>query len=504
MVDRDTVLTAGTYAVDRPLVVREAVLTLEPGTHLVFSQGMGLLVERGGGLLALGDSLNPVILEGDTWTGIQLTAQEAGSRLSYCVIRGAGMPAALQVYSSGRSALVHSEIRQNAGFGVFLARNARLQEFHHNRIQENGWYPVLCQDLESLENMDSTNLLGQGDRSGIWVDQSVEVRRPQRFRLGFQNPLHIDGDLWIRDTLRLENTVLRVQGQVGVAAGGVFWARQVRLEPLQEHWGGVDVAGGILRWRQVVLLYAGSLAQAAVRVRHGSPGLLWCGGTIVEPGGSGLDLATPPDSLWEVQVLHAGAVPVVLRNARILASPLRLDLTQNPSPWIKVTSATVTESDTWRSPGAPVVFTGNVVLSASSGTPVELYLLPGLELRFYEYAGFLVGSQGPARLVARGVRFTSRDLEDPKWRSLRFGPETLEGTRLDSCVLEYGGHVYTQADSGIVVITDTQAPVLRGNVFRYSHTFGVYLRGSANEAAYRQEILQHNEFMDNALGDVGP
>jgi len=503
-VDRDTTLSAGTYLLNRPLVVRGAALTLEAGVHLVFQGTYGVVVEEGGSLQALGDSLRPVVLEGEGWQGVRLTAHEAGSRLVFCRIQGAALPAALQVYSAGRSEVVHCQIGQNAGFGVFLARGAWLQRFQGNDLTGNQWYPVLCQDLGGLQGMDSTNSLANGERSGVWVDGDVEVRTPHHLHLGTWNPLHIAGDLRVADTLSLEDMVLRLLGGITVSTGGVFRARAVQLEPLQETWQGVAVEGGSLVWHQVVLQRAGTPARAALWVGHGSGRVLWSEGAVVAPPGSGLDLAEPPESLWNVRVAQAGAVPVILRNAHLLAAPLNLHLQENPSPWIKVTSAQVQTPDTWRPPGAPVVFTGNVVLRPSGGEPVELVLLPGLELRFYEYAGVLVGQQGPARLVARGVRFTGRDPVDPRWRSLRFGPETLEGTRLDSCVLEYGGQVYTQADSGIVVISDTRVPVLQNNLIQYSHTYGVYLRGSANDAAYRQDLLNQNTFLGNTLGDVGP
>ncbi len=504
MVTRDTTLPAGRYEFAGPVVVREAVLRLEAGAHLVFQGSHALLVETGGSLLALGDSLHPVVLEGDSWQGIRLSATEAGSHLAFCEIRGAGMPAALLLYSTGKTTVTHTWIHGNAGFGVYLNAGARFQAFRFNRLEDNGWYPVLCQDLEALQNLDSTNLLGNGGRVGVWIDRSVRVQHPITLRPGPQNPVHLDGDLEITDTLDLARGHLRLRGQIRVLAGGVFRVRQVLLEPLGASWPGVWVDGGNLDWREVTLEAAGTPAYAAVRVQPGSGPVKWVEGTVASPPGTGVDLGVVPDSVWEVAVSGAGAVPVILRHARILAAPLRFSLSDNPSPWIRVNSARVTASDTWRSPGAPVVFTGNLSLVSEDGTPTFLYLLPGLELRFYDYAGLWVGFNGPAGLVAQGVRFTARDLADPAWRSLRFGPETVAGTRLDSCILEYGGDVRTQPDSGIVVITDTQVPVLEGNLIRYSHTYGVYLRGGADTPAYRQEILSRNTFEANALGDLGP
>ncbi len=504
MVDRDTTLPVGVYELTGPLVVRGAALTLQAGTHLVFRGAHALLVESGGSLLALGDSLNPVVLEGDTWQGVRFSASEAGSHLSYCEIRGAGLPAALLVYSSGKSTVEHTRIHENLGFGVFLARGARFQTFRFNRLEQNAWYPVLCQDLQALVGMDSTNRFLGDPRSGIWVDGPVTVQAPVHLALGPQTPLHLDGGLTVSDSLVLERMDLRVRGAIQVDEGGWLRLHQVVFHPLQSSWEGIRVIGGAALWHTVSLYQAGTPGEAAVRVYPTCSRFRWVEGEIVEPVGFGLDLGREPDSLWDITVRQAGEVPVILRNPGILSAPLRLHLEENPSPWIKITSGNVPESDTWRPPGAPVVFTGNVLLRSEGTSPTLLYLQPGLELRFYSYAGVLVGFHGPAGLVARGVRFTGRNLDDPRWRSLRFGPETVEGTRLDSCVLEYGGDVRTQPDSGIVVMTDTQVPVLEGNLIRKSHTYGVYLRGTANSPAYRQQILNQNQFEDNALGAIGP
>jgi flagellar hook assembly protein FlgD len=162
---------------------------------------------------------------------------------------------------------------------------------------------------------------------------------------------------------------------------------------------------------------------------------------------------------------------------------------------IELRTARIAAATTWRNLGAPYVSTGNISVSKDAVTAAVLTVEPGVEVRFRNSPGLVVGDGARGRLLAQGtaaapIVFTSDQPPAARtpgfWGGIWFHTGTDPATLIEHAHIEYAG----LNSWGNVVVFDSQ-PTLRNTVIRQSSSFGISVRGTG------RPMLQANNFSGN-------
>jgi len=111
-------------------------------------------------------------------------------------------------------------------------------------------------------------------------------------------------------------------------------------------------------------------------------------------------------------------------------------------------SGRISQNTTWTLSGSPYIVTGDVSIYGS--TNVKLTIEPGVEVRFDQGKGIIVGNDtysSPGSLYAKGterspIKFTSNSASPVpgSWKGIYFGNGTVSSeSLLEYCIVEYGG-----------------------------------------------------------------
>ncbi len=175
-------------------------------------------------------------------------------------------------------------------------------------------------------------------------------------------------------------------------------------------------------------------------------------------------------------------------------------LTGNTNDGIEVAGDYITTTGTWLSQGVPYIIAGDLSIEGTANPTITI--APGSTLKFRPDAALKVGSGDAGALVADGssgqISFTaSKSPPSPgDWDGIAFGDENIDPmTKLNNCVIEYGGGYYGN------IYCYNASPTITNCEIAYSSTWGIYLYYSELDPA---ELLANNTFHDNADGDVGP
>ncbi|TET23073.1 MAG: right-handed parallel beta-helix repeat-containing protein, partial [Candidatus Stahlbacteria bacterium] len=175
-------------------------------------------------------------------------------------------------------------------------------------------------------------------------------------------------------------------------------------------------------------------------------------------------------------------------------------LTGNTNDGIEVAGDYITTTGTWLSQGVPYIIAGDLSIEGTANPTITI--APGSTLKFRPDAALKVGSGDAGALVADGssgqITFTaSKSPPSPgDWDGIAFGDENIDPmTKLNNCVIEYGGGYYGN------IYCYNASPTITNCEIAYSSTWGIYLYYSELDPA---ELLANNTFHDNADGDVGP
>ncbi len=155
----------------------------------------------------------------------------------------------------------------------------------------------------------------------------------------------------------------------------------------------------------------------------------------------------------------------------------------------------------WLYHGTPYIFNQDVKIGSSAAT--ELTIAPGNELLFNSGTAFYIGAGGlDARLIAQGtsdkpIIFSSLQSTPAAgdWEGIYFGANTLAESKMDTCMVAYGGQNDSQANITIDGVVDGE-PLIQSCTITHSSTNGIYKKNGANPT------LNNNTFSDNALDDV--
>jgi len=164
--DRTLEASGGPYLVGGSLVVPAGVtLTVEPGTELIFREGVTVRVE--GGISAEGTQDLPIVLSGvscvENWGAFDLRGTTQDNRFAWCVFKGAGAlgssPAALTV-RSGNVALSHCTFEDISGDALFGASSTISVADTTIRRADRGvvleWCPFAAIERTLIEDLQGT------------------------------------------------------------------------------------------------------------------------------------------------------------------------------------------------------------------------------------------------------------------------------------------------------------------------------------------------------------
>lgn len=147
-----TTLSAGCYRATADVRVG-ALLTIEAGSYLIFSEGTGLKVGDNGGLKAIGTEEHPIVFTAEQpvrgfWNGIHFhNSNTIDNQLEFVTVEyGGGRDFAygsggnVAATSSGggvQVSLVSCNLRQSASYGLAVAGSTTMRIFSRNNLTEN-------------------------------------------------------------------------------------------------------------------------------------------------------------------------------------------------------------------------------------------------------------------------------------------------------------------------------------------------------------------------------
>lgn len=160
-------------------------------------------------------------------------------------------------------------------------------------------------------------------------------------------------------------------------------------------------------------------------------------------------------------------------------------------------SGHITQNTTWTLANSPYVVTGDIIVRANDPgyyNFVTLKIEPGVEVRFNPGTGLYVGQHNYntyyGALSATGsedlpIVFTSNTCSPAPgdWKGINFRyPASSPDTRLDYCVIEYGGQYYyynAYDNSNANIEFGSGAPAINHCTIRHSGGHGIKLKGAS-------------------------
>ena len=155
-------------------------------------------------------------------------------------------------------------------------------------------------------------------------------------------------------------------------------------------------------------------------------------------------------------------------------------------------SGNITQNTTWTLAGSPYIITGDVTVRHSKfggSYAATLTIDPGVVVRFEPGTGLYIGYKGGTyehsyygALSAQGtesapITFTSNAVAPTPgdWKGIYFRDQTKDAlTRLDHCVLEYGGHTHKAN-----LYFFKASPAIINSTIQYSSVNGIYLNAAS-------------------------
>lgn len=537
-IEVDTTLPAGCYLAEQDVYVSEAaVLTLEPGVEIIFSQDKTLYVSDEAALSAAGTADDPILFTGAQesrgfWGGIVFTnANSVDNRFEHVTVEYAGahevesgLTAAVALDSSGypvQLAMSRTTLRENEGYGLYLSDEAALPGFSDNIITANTEGAVYLYAEVGGQLDDTTSYTGN-DRDLVYVECAYGLEADQTWpAIDVDYHLHasliVSGHMTIAAGARLvfmEDAGLEIGDSGMLTAAGTGSAPILFTGLVQERgsWRGViftnsdhvenrldhltiEYGGG---WEFTSGLKAGLALDSSgypVKVRVTNT-------TIRESEGYGLFLrneAELPDFADNTITANTEGAAYVLADA---AGQLddTTGYTGNDRDIVYVECAYGLNYDqTW--PAIDVDYLMHESLYVTS----HLTIAPGARLVFMQDAGMEVYDAG--MLTAAGtaedpIVFTGAEQIAGYWGGVIFTNSNHLENQLTHVTVEYGGG-YDFGDGYANIALDSSGYTVSLEMtdcnIRHSGGWGLWL---AQESSVNGDIETANQYDDNASGDV--
>lgn len=226
-INDDTTLTNHAEGVDYIVecnVDVKALLTIEPGTTIVFKSDKSIYVDTGGALSAIGTSSNQITFKGEQaipgyWKGIGFESNDVRNELNFTVISDAGSsPIAstwynkkaavviLKTVNTGKLSLKNSTIQNTNGIGLVAMNHitnysiADLHAFSNNNFNNNSSYAVRVSS-KHVGKIDSNSTYINNGFDGVSIRESRLNEGTNHTWQGIN--YSIDGEIDVRDGLTI-------------------------------------------------------------------------------------------------------------------------------------------------------------------------------------------------------------------------------------------------------------------------------------------------------------
>lgn len=188
-INDDTTLTNHAEGVDYIVecnVDVKALLTIEPGTTIVFKSDKSIYVDIGGALSAIGTSSNQITFKGEEalsgyWKGIGFKSADVRNELNHVNINDTGsnavlydIKAAIAVYDGSVDAkltLKNSKIQNTNGIGLVIESDADLREFSNNTFTNNTEQAIKL-SANHASKIDANSIFTNNGFDGVTIRRS--------------------------------------------------------------------------------------------------------------------------------------------------------------------------------------------------------------------------------------------------------------------------------------------------------------------------------------------
>lgn len=521
-----------------------AMLSVEPGTRIVFAQNTSLQIEEDSALSAVGSCGSPIVFTGEQatrgyWEGIQLIeADQTLSELSYCIVEYGGgdqftwasAAGNVVVTDGARVSISHSMLRESASYGVVLDSNVTVDGFEENVLTANADGAAYCHAPTAGYFSDTSSYTGNDEDVVRVYDGTIgtdaeptwdAVDAPYRVTTG--STITVQGHLTVAPGATVEfgqNCALTMddEGPGKLTAVGIDpeteESKPITFTGEQKtrgYWDGIqfyqsDRTENVLQNCVVEygggdrFTWAGVAANIVViegsRVRIDRT-------TVRESEGYGVEVdgESTIDSFTQNTVTRNddGAVHTHPNSAGSLSDTS--SYTGNDEDRVTVYDGTIgADTDlTWDGIDVPYY----VVSGAGITVQGELTVEPGTTVEFGQDSWLSMDDTGPGTLTAVGtstdpITFSGEQETRGYWDGLQFYQSNRTENQLHHCVVEYGGgdrFTWAQQPANVVVIEGARLS-LENSTVRESAGYGVDVDGESTLSE------SNNTITNNASGSI--
>jgi len=553
-IDTDTTLSGcwlvnNYFYINAPSGQAAALLSIQPGTTMLFGNSAGFNIQGNGAMSALGAADKPILFSGsvkaeNAWKGVQYTfSADARNELAHVVIEYAGISvngsANLMVFGQGTQLKVRDSVLRNSGsYGFDFSDSVVISEFARNTMVGNLSGPGRLYSTNVHQIDAASHYNGNGDGSDFNYLHVLPNNTPTG-NITWPTvdvPYFIDGYLYVGSNLNLSPGsvfLFDTNGGINVQTAGSLSAigtnaekiRFTRRYAINNSWRGI----------QYTFTNSGNNKLDHVIVEYGSGGSGTNGFAGVMVFGQGAQLSinnsTISDSVnFGVSFETDAVIPsfsnnIVVRNAQPVSLPANLvdrledhntatgnDFSGNTLDIIEVASQDIVkpEGTLWPNVGVPYRLTGRVYFYA----PVVIEA--GVTMYMSANASIWVGSSSASvgRIVANGsaaqpITITSANVLNPllgatagDWQGIEFASSTNNSFNYVS--VSYGGALGLNASANVVLINNSTLTI-HNSTISDSSGYGIWSNSTSSVtgvlASDGVTVNPDIIFSNNASGD---
>jgi len=497
-----------------------ALLTIQPGTTMIFGSSAGLNIQSNGAMSAIGTQQLPILFTAavkapNMWKGVQYTfSGDARNELAFVTIEYAGLP----VNGSGNLMAIglptqlkvrDSVLRNGGNYGFDFDSSAVVTQFARNTMTGNLAGPGRLYS-ENVKNLDSASHYS-GNGNGGDLDY-VEVLASQYVTTNATWPT-IDVPYYINGYLYIDT------GNLNLSPGSVFLFDSNGGMNIKTQ-GSLNASGSaqqkilftrryptINAWRGIQYTFSPSannkLNHVIVEYGAGGSGTNGFGGVMAfgQNATLSIDNSTISDSInygvtFEYDsVITSFTNNIITRNAQPVhltsnivdrledhASATGNDFTGNTSDIIEVSAYNITKATgtLWPNVGVPYRVSGRVYVYA------PIVIEPGVTLYMSSGSSIWVGGGSATqtgRIVANAnidspIIITSANIPNPllgatagDWQGIEFASST--NNSFDYVTVSYGGASGLNASANIVLMNTSSLSIHNSDI-SFSSGYGIW------------------------------
>lgn len=495
------------------LVVKKAVLRIEPGTKVTFEQNASLSISDSAGLFADGSQGSIIFTslrknKGD-WNYIYFSgnARDDSCKLMNCTIEYGGGDSerkAMIYVENAAPAISGCSISSSSSNGVVFFGDCRQVEFHSNTISDNDAAPV-----ESFAM--NVSFIGSNE----YVNNASNFIRITDGAISFNtNWYRHEIPYLVVDELEIKSAKLILHAGVEmhfndagimVSEGGSLHA-DGEFAPII--FSGEDAG----TWNGILITNSADDASCVFNncvIENGGRNARYPANLILENASPDISNCTVQNSVGYGIYIEGDFAPRLFSNTVVTGNSIAPfsvsandvsnipfgSYTGNGEDVIEVRGAPqsppVTEHSYWQNLGIPYKVKNTVQILGC-----DLTLASGVTVLMAEQSRFEVAALGGfiAEGVSSKIYIKGAQPVMGYWDSIYFGSSAnADNCRLVNCEISFGGGNSSQPG---MVYCDRLAPTIRNCILEFSQTWGIFMSGNVTIVD-----LQSNVFSNNGLGD---